>query len=1185
MSANDNKIVPSDQSRSPASEDHDTRVATRAYAVRHGDTTLEHLSSERGLDYDEVLRLNPAVSARNGLLKAGDVLKLPKQGASGPKRADGVDGAAQSPGPSTAPSSADDANAPAVVDARIVGEADPAGDAPRGDSRDDGADDTGDPVPPGSRRTSREDDASSSASASEGTTETTAESSSPSSPPPPSSPTDDASSRPESLDDVREDMRVRGVSAVRGFGGVVGALVKTAGASVDGIREAAAASSAALRESSEDLQRTSAWVNAEVTGIATKAGEEIENLRRSRNAARKEGDDAAAEGGDPASESEESPGIAEAPAAGSTPPPPTPPGSPARLARATDEERAERRRKAEEDAAARREKSKSMAEAVRGKLKSAQDAAGSLVHKMRQDEGTARMGREDEKRKEDEGNRGLEEAAKARLAEAAAKRRAEAMARQAAREAERAARRKERDRLRDAQDKQRRAAAAAAKPAAAKPTAAKPAAAKPTAAKPTKQSEDKVQVDLKAKVEADRAKAEREREARRRDFEARRKAREERRKEKKGDASKVKPAESKPAFELPFQVKKSAAEPKPVQGEPAARIRALADRVRERPEETARVVASAAAGAAAGAIAGGLTRVGFVAAVAAMTRRAFENGLLATAGGIFWDGAGITAATRAKGELARVRAGGPDAMEPTFAESCRDARDARRLDLPARVGPALNFGRFLPGGGVVACLKLVLFGIAEERHAGDAGGASSADPAAPPGGADDDVAAIAALAAAEAAVAAAEAAAASTPETTPAKDSTHAVVPKLSPVPPGSPTTPATTPPRIANAAEPSSTPGTPPPRSAYPAKTPGKTRGGADDDDETDPLTPRTLGAVGMSGAASPPPASPAPAAPVLSPRRPPPGENATRDEYRVAELKLEGRRDALMQRYVAAEAAEGRTVDPTVIVPPSPAAPSRRWLTKTSPSASPSRGVPKLDLTRLNGNAEDESLTERRVGGDGDDKAASDKADPGVAKKFDDERAGDAELRWRVERLDRECAILEGRLAFREDEKTRELRAMREKETANAARRVKKSIWHFATSLKRRALLAWVLELDEATRRKRLLRKALARMRMRTLSDSFEGWLEFRRKAKEQRLERKVAELERRAAAAEAAEVAAQRDREAARREAEEKAASLAEAEAREAEARREVAAIRGEDAEPWSPASAATATPLGATTPASP
>ena len=702
MSANDNKIVPSDQSRSPASEDHDTRVATRAYAVRHGDTTLEHLSSERGLDYDEVLRLNPAVSARNGLLKAGDVLKLPKQGASGPKRADGVDGAAQPPGPSTAPSSADDASAPAVVDARIVGEADPAGDAPRGDSQDDDADDTGDPVPPGSRRTSREDDASSSASASEGTTATTAESSWPSPPPPSSSsPTDDASSRPESLDDVHEDMRRRGVSAVRGFGGVVGALVKTAGATAGGFREAAAASSAALRESSEDLRRTSAWVDEEVTGIAAKAGEEIENHpRRRRDAVRggdprkKERDDAAAGGGDPASE----PGIAEAPAEGSTPPPPTPP-------------------------------------------------AGSPVHETRQDEGTA-PGREDEKRKRNEGNP-AEEAAKARLAEAAAKRRAEAMARQAAREAERAAReaeraarRKERDRLRDARDEQRRAAAAAAEPAAAKPTAPKPTAPKPTAPKPTapkptRQSEDKVQADLKAKVEADRAKVEREREARRRDFEARRKAREERRKEerrmeKKGDASKVKPAESKPAFELPFQAKKPSAKPKPEarRAEPAARIRALADRVRERPEETARVAASAAAGVAAGAIAGGLTRVGFVGFVAATTRRAFENGLLATAGGIFWDGAGITVATRAKGELARVRAGGPDAAEPTFAESRRDAMDARRLDLPARVGPALNFGRFLPGGGVVACLKLVLFGIVEERRAADpAGRGVSGDPA------------------------------------------------------------------------------------------------------------------------------------------------------------------------------------------------------------------------------------------------------------------------------------------------------------------------------------------------------------------------------------------------------------------------------------------------------------------------
>ena len=94
-------------------------------------------------------------------------------------------------------------------------------------------------------------------------------------------------------------------------------------------------------------------------------------------------------------------------------------------------------------------------------------------------------------------------------------------------------------------------------------------------------------------------------------------------------------------------------------------------------------------------------------------------------------------------------------------------------------------------------------------------------------------------------------------------------------------------------------------------------------DDDETDPLSPRTLDAIGMSGASTPPP-TPGPAAgtrmPMLSPRRLP-GEHAGRDEYRTTELKLEGRRDALMQRYVSMEAAEGRTVEPDAIVPPSPA------------------------------------------------------------------------------------------------------------------------------------------------------------------------------------------------------------------------------------------------------------------------
>jgi hypothetical protein len=1174
MSANDNKIVPSDQGRSPVgSEGGETRVATRAYAVRQRDTTLSlmHLSAERGLDYDEVRQLNPAVATRNGLLKAGDVLKLPKEkGSSAAKRAaDAVDDTTTASEPSTAPpATADDTNAP------VVGEDITPADAPRGDSRDAPADDTTGPVHPGTARASHDgDDDAGSTTEQRGSSRTPPP---PSSTPgmPPASPDDRAD---PSLDEVREDMRRRGVSAVRGIGGVVGAVVKTAGASVGAVREAAAASSAVLRESSEDLRRTSDWVNSEVTGIATKAGEEIENLRRSRPAGTKDSSLDSSDSPD-ADASDSLDAVSKTPSAVSTTPP-TPPSSPARRTLAERvEARAERRRAAEAESSARREKSKSVAEAVRGKL----TEAGQLVHKMRQDEGTAPVHDDaktiDANRKEKE-----EEAARARLAEATAKRRAEAQAREAAREAERAKRREQRDRLRVKQDEERRDSAAASAAASAK-LASKPAAtaAKP-APKPTKRNDTEARADIKAKVEADRLKAEREREARRRDFEARRKAREERRGAKKNDASKPKPTESKPAFELPFTVKKTPADQdqkdragSPDSEPPAARIRALVDRARERPEETARVFALAAAGAAAGAVAGKLTRLGLLAAVGGVTRRLFENKAIAAAGGIFWDGAGITAATRAKHELARIKAGGPDADLPTFAESCRDARDARRLDLPARVGPAIGFGRFLPGGGVFACLKLVLFGIAAE----DRTAASSAAAAAPAASPEDQggVAAVAALAAAEAAVALAEAAAERTPETTPAKISRLSPVQPSSPVTPvlsNVPVTPATATPGTDPRAD--STPGTPPPRSAYPAKTPGKTRGELNDDDETDPLSPRTLDAIGMSGASTPPP-TPGPAAgtrtPMLSPRRLP-GEHAGRDEYRTTELKLEGRRDALMQRYVSMEAAEGRTVDPDAIVPPSPA-PSQRWLTKTSPSASPSRGrvgVPRLDLSGVAGGQNDESAR------DVSPTRAAMLEDRPVAnglKIFEDERAGDDELRFRVERLDRECAVLEGRLAFREDQKTRELRVMKEKEAADAARRVKKSIWHFATSVKRRALLAWVLELDEATRRKRLLRKALARMKMRTLSDSFEGWVEFRRKAKEQRLERKVAELERRAAAAEAAEAEAQREGEAARKDAQEKAATLAEAEAREAEARREVDEIRGEGAEPWSPSSVVSLTP---------
>ena len=208
-----------------------------------------------------------------------------------------------------------------------------------------------------------------------------------------------------------------------------------------------------------------------------------------------------------------------------------------------------------------------------------------------------------------------------------------------------------------------------------------------------------------------------------------------------------------------------------------------------------------------------------------------------------------------------------------------------------------------------------------------------------------------------------------------------------------------------------------------------------------------------------------------------------------------------------------------------------------------------------------------------------------PAVAKKFEDERGGR-----------RRAPLARGAAGPRVRDPRRQVGVQGGREDAGAdgdagegdgGRGKAGEEVHLALcpSLKRRALLAWVLELDEATRRKRLLRKALARMRMRTLSDSFEGWLEFRRKAKEQRLERKVAELERRAAAAGQPRSRRRGTGTARGGRPRDKAAALAEAEAREAEARHEVATIRGEDAEPWSPASAATATPLGATTPASP
>ena len=69
---------------------------------------------------------------------------------------------------------------------------------------------------------------------------------------------------------------------------------------------------------------------------------------------------------------------------------------------------------------------------------------------------------------------------------------------------------------------------------------------------------------------------------------------------------------------------------------------------------------------------------------------------------------------------------------------------------------------------------------------------------------------------------------------------------------------------------------------------------------------------------------------------------------------------------------------------------------------------------------------------------------------------------------------------------------------------------------------LLGWLLQLDEAHRRRRILRKAVSKFKQRALARSFEGWIEFQRRAKETRMEARVVELEARAAAAEAAEAA---------------------------------------------------------------
>ena len=167
--------------------------------------------------------------------------------------------------------------------------------------------------------------------------------------------------------------------------------------------------------------------------------------------------------------------------------------------------------------------------------------------------------------------------------------------------------------------------------------------------------------------------------------------------------------------------------------------------------------------------------------------------------------------------------------------------------------------------------------------------------------------------------------------------------------------------------------------------------------------------------------------------------------------------------------------------------------------------------------------------------------------------------EARRAVARLYRECAALETKLRAREDIAEAEHSALSRRERETKLAYARKAIRHLSSSLRRRALLAWVLYLDEATRRRRLLRRAATKMRLRLASAAFESWLEYARMRRESRAERRLRELQKRAEQAEALEMEARRAKAAAAAKAAETASLVADAEAREARARREVEAMR--------------------------
>jgi hypothetical protein len=313
------------------------------------------------------------------------------------------------------------------------------------------------------------------------------------------------------------------------------------------------------------------------------------------------------------------------------------------------------------------------------------------------------------------------------------------------------------------------------------------------------------------------------------------------------------------------------------------------------------------------------------------------------------------------------------------------------------------------------------------------------------------------------------------------------------------------------------------------------------------------------------------------------------TLEEYARAVTKLEGKKEALVAALarlerrgsgVASDVEAAQDVESaraTVAAGLSP----RRGATGTGDQDAPfstrrdsvdavaarrlvANGLDAFEGTAKRDSPRSASAETRRIDTANRDSEAAER--PRVVESDDEASSDDGffhpetrAARRAVARLHHECAALETKLRAQEDiaEAEHSALSLRERETKLAYAR--KAIRHLSSSLRRRALLAWVLYLDEATRRRRLLRRAATKMRLRAASAAFESWLEYARMRRESRAERRLRELQKRAEQAEALEMEARRAKAAAAAKAAETASLVADAEAREARARREVEAMR--------------------------